>query len=86
MFFDDFNRPNGNIGPNYWHTSDVNILSIVDGKACGDVQSFAGYIESIEADQILIEFNFVASSNEGFEAHAVGKFCNCLIHDDIFSK
>jgi len=72
-FFDDFNRPNGNPGPN-WVTgiNDLPPLDITNGKLCSTTQSVALFNESMGDKIIRVTYSFVSTTNEGYETYTVG--------------
>jgi hypothetical protein len=73
VFSDDFNRADGGLGSNYLEISaPVPSLTIVSGKACGDIQSVGMYKNPIYAGKVSIYFEFTAANNEGFEAYGLG--------------
>jgi hypothetical protein len=73
VFSDDFDRPDGGLGSNYLENdSEFPSLTIVSGKACGDIHSIGIYKDPIIASKVSIYFEFTAASNEGFEAHGIG--------------
>jgi hypothetical protein len=68
-FFDDFNRSSGPLGEG-WGGISLPIAEealIVNGRACGDVQSVAFLAETIEATSLTASFSFESANEFGLE-------------------
>lgn len=71
IFYDNFDRPDGPLGPN-WVTSDIYQtppLNITNKQACANTQAFGVYKSSITADMVRVSYSFSAQSQAGLETY-----------------